>query len=176
MSRKCDGTKDFKIPCNCFIQGPAGPQGPQGPQGPAGESGLSAYGGRYNDEFQFINLTIGSTEQVPLPSTMPNSNTTYSDNSITVLEDGVYEINYFMYASVKLATLITLAVRNNGTDIPSTVISRLVEVDTGTIYSGSTIVTLSSGDEIDMAISALVAVGITLGTGVNATLTLKKIN
>jgi len=38
------------------------------------------------------------------------------------------------------------------------------------------IVTLAAGDVIDMALSALLAVGVTLGTGVNATLTVKKLN
>ena len=41
---------------------------------------------------------------------------------------------------------------------------------------GSIILTLTAGDVIDMAISALVAVGVTLGTGVNATLTVKKLD
>lgn len=107
---------------------------------------------------------------------MPSLNTTYTDNSITVNQAGVYEINYFINASVEVATLLTLAVRVNDVNIPSTVISRLVEVDVGTIYSGSTIVTLAKGDTIDMVLSALLAVGVTLGNGVGATLTVKKLN
>lgn len=107
---------------------------------------------------------------------MPNLNTTYSNNSIIVKEDGIYEINYFMNASVKLATFLTLAIRCNGVNIPSTVISRLVDVDVGTVYSGSTIVSLPKNAKIDMVMEALIMVGITLGTGVNATLTIKKLN
>ena len=138
--------------------------------------GLNAYGGRFNNDPSCIQIVVGSESQIPLPNTMPNLNTTYTDNSITVNQAGVYEINYFINASVEVATLLTLAVRVNGVNIPSTIISRLVEVDVGTIYSGSTIVTLAKGDEIDMALSALLAVGITLGTGVGATLTVKKLN
>ncbi len=108
---------------------------------------------------------------------MPNLNITYTPtNSITVAQAGTYEINYYSNISVALGTTVTLAVRNNGTNIPSTIISRVLSVGVGSVYSGSTIVTLAAGDVIDMAISALLAVGVTLGSGVNATLSVKKIN
>lgn len=164
--------------------GPIGPQGIQGIQGPTGptgprgnSSGLSAYGGKFNNRTQFLNITIGSQIQIPLNSTMPNLNTNYGiPNSITVNEAGTYEINYFNNVTAAVATAITMAVRINGNNIPSTVISRLVSVGLTSTYNGSTIVTLNAGDTIDMALSALISVGITLGTGVNATLTVKKLN
>ncbi len=154
------------------------PQGPTGPTGAAGPTaGLNAYGGKYNDATQTLNLGIGTQTQIPLPSSMPNLNTTYTPtNSITVAQAGTYEINYFTNLSVALGTTVTLAVRNNGTNIPNTVVSRVLSVGTGSIYSGSVIVTLTAGAVIDMAISALLAVGVTLGTGVNSTLTVKKLN
>ena len=108
---------------------------------------------------------------------MPNLNATYTPtNSITVTQAGTYEINYFSNVSAALATTVTQSVRVNGTNIPSTVISRALSVGVNSIYSGSTIVTLAAGDVVDMALSALLAVGVTLGTGVNATLTVKKLN
>lgn len=146
------------------------------PATPSKKNGLASFGGRFSDAHQIIRIVIGSDSQVPLPSTMPNLNTTYKDNTIIVEEAGIYEINYFVNASVELATFLTLAVRSNGVNIPSTVISRLVDVDTGNFYSGSTIVSLPAKAEIDMVMSALIAVGITLGTGLNATLTVKKLN
>lgn len=139
-------------------------------------NGLRAFGGRFSDETNVINIEVGRDNIIPLSSTMSNLNTTYTDNSITINQNGIYEINYFMNVSVEVATLLTLAVRRNGVEIPSTIIRRLVEVDTGTVYSGSTIVELSQGDVIDMSLSALIALGITLGDGVNATLTVKKLN
>ncbi len=108
---------------------------------------------------------------------MPVSNATYTPaNSITVAEAGTYEINYYSNVSVALGTTVTLAIRINGTNIPSTVISRVLSVGVGSVYSGSTIVTLAAGNVIDMAISALLAVGVTLGSGVNATLSVKKLD
>ena len=172
-------TLDFVIP-----QGPTGPQGITGPTGTTGPTGatgpangLNAYGGKYNNTSQVLNIAIGSSTQIPLANNMPNLNTTYTPtNSITVTQAGTYEINYFSNISAALATTVTQAVRINGTNIPSTIISRALQVGVGSTYAGSSIVTLAAGDVIDMAISALLAVGITLGTGVNATLSVKKLN
>lgn len=169
-------TIDFVIP-----QGPTGPTGITGTTGPTGATGpangLNAYGGKYNNTSQTLNLTIGSATQIPLANNMPNLNTTYTPtNSITVTQAGTYEINYFSNVSAALGTTVTQAVRINGTNIPSTIISRILSVGVGSTYTGSTIVTLAAGDVIDMAISALLAVDLTLGSGVNATLSVKKIN
>lgn len=158
---------DFTIP-----QGITGPTGPTGPS-----SGLSAYGGKFNNTSQTINLSVGTQAQIPLASSMPNLRTTYTPtNSITVEQAGTYEINYYSNLSVAVGTTLTMAVRANGTNIPQTVISRVLSVGTGSIYSGSVIVTLPAGAIVDMALSALLAVGVTLGTGVNATLSVKKIS
>lgn len=155
--------------------GPTGPQGLTGPTGPT--AGLNAYGGKYSNTAQTLNLGIGTQTQIALPNNMPNLNTTYTPaNSITVAQAGTYEINYYTNVSAAVATTLTMAIRNNGTNIASTVVSRALSVGVASIYSGSTIVTLAVGDVIDMAVSALIAVGVTLGTGVNATLSVKKLN
>ena len=158
------------------ITGPTGSTGATGPTGPASE-GLKAYGGKYNNTEQIINLSITTPSQVPLANTMPNSNTTYTtENTITTSQSGTYEINYFINMSAAVATTVTIAVRNNGTNIPSAVISRALSVGKNLLYSGSAIVNLASGANIDLAMSSLLAVGITLGTGVNASLTIKRLN
>ncbi len=148
---------------------------PQGPTGPV--AGLSVYGGKYNNTSSTLSLGLGTQTQIPLPLSLPSQNTIYTTtNSITVQQGGIYEINYFANLSVAIGTTVTLAVRANGTNIPSTVTSKVLSVSTSSIYSGSTIVQLQANTNIDMAISALVAVGITLNTGTNATITVKKIS
>lgn len=166
-------TLDFTIP-----QGPTGPAGIGGATGPTGPAnGLNAYGGKYNNTPSTLNLIIGSATQIPLANAMPNLNTTYTPaNSITVAQAGTYEINYFSNVSAAVGTTVTQAVRINGTNIPSTIISRVLAVGVGSTYTGSTIVTLAAGDVLDMAVSALLAVGLTLGAGVNATLSIKKLD
>lgn len=108
---------------------------------------------------------------------MPNRGVTYTTaNSINIASAGSYEINYYSNISATVATTLTLAVRVNGNNIPSATIFRTLSVGTGSIYSGSVIVTLAPGDVVDMAASATLSLGVTLGTGVNATLSVKRLN
>ena len=168
------------------VTGPTGPTGATGATGIAGVTGptgatgaadLNAYGGLYNTTPQTLNLTVGGTTQLPLPSTMPLKNVAYSPaNSITASTAGVYEVNYYTNVSAAIGTTVTMAVRRNGTAIPQATVSRVLSVGVGSVYSGSFIITLNAGDVIDMALSALLAVGITLGGGVNTTLTIKQIS
>ena len=149
--------------------------GATGPTGPS--AGLSAYGGRFNNTTQTITLGIGTQTPIPLANTMPNRGVTYTTaNSINIQSAGSYEINYYSNILATVATTLTLAVRVNGTSIPSATISRALYVGTWSIYSGSVIVTLAPGDVIDMAVSATLALGVTLGTGVNVTLSAKRLN
>ena len=166
--------------------GPIGPTGPTGatgatgatgPTGPTGIADLNAYGGLYNNTPQTLNLSIGGTTQLPLPTTMPLKNVAYTPaNSITVSTAGVYEINYYTNVSAAVGTTVTMSVRRNGTAIPQATVSRVLSVGVGSLYNGSFIIALNAGDVIDMAISALLAVGVTLGNGVNTTLTVKQIS
>ncbi len=171
------------------VTGPTGPTGPTGatgatglagvtgPTGATGTADLNAYGGLYNTTPQTINLTLGGTTQLPIPTPMPLKNVTYAPaNSITVGTTGVYEINYYTNLSAALGTTVTMSVRRNGTAIPQASISRVLAVGVGSLYNGSFIISLTAGDVIDMALSALLAVGVTLGGGVNTTLTVKQIS
>lgn len=138
---------------------------------------MSAYGTRYSTAPQTLNLTVGGTTPVPLPTNGPAKGVTYTPaNSITVTDAGIYEINYSTTLTAALAATVTFAVRFNGTDIPSATISRALSVGTGSLFSGSTVVDLAAGTVIDMVISALLAVGITLGSGLNAILSVKKLD
>ncbi len=160
--------------------GPTGAIGATGPTGATGATGvadLNAYGGLYNATPQTLNLTIGGTTQLPIAATMPLKNVSYAPaNSITVSATGVYEINYYTNVSAALGTTVTLEVRRNGTAIPQATLSRVLAVGVGSLYNGSFIITLNAGDVIDMALSALLAVGVTLGGGVNTTLTVKQLS
>ena len=103
-------TIDFTIP-----QGPTGPTGITGPTGATGPAnGLNAYGGKFSNTSQTLNISLGSATQIPLANNLPNLNTTYTPaNSITVAQAGTYEINYFSNISAAVATTITQAVRAN---------------------------------------------------------------
>ena len=150
---------------------------PRGDTGPGGGGGLLAYGGKYNDTAQTLNLLIGSQEQLPLAVDMPASNVDLSPvNSLQIQESGVYEINYMFNASASVGASVTLSVRRNGTIIPSTEEQHLLAVATESIYSGSVIENLSAGDLLDMAVSALAALTLSLSTGVTVTLSVKRLD
>ena len=150
---------------------------PRGDTGPGGGGGLLAYGGKYNDTAQTLNLLIGSQEQLPLAVDMPASNVDPSPvNSLQIQESGVYEINYMFNASASVGASVTLSVRRNGTIIPSTEEQHLLAVATESIYSGSVIENLSAGDLLDMAVSALAALTLSLSTGVTVTLSVKRLD
>lgn len=122
-------------------------------------------------------MTVGGTTQIPLPTNAPSEGVTYTPaNSITVTNAGTYEINYTTTLTAALATTVTFAVRVNGTNVPSATISRALAVGTSSLFNGSTVVNLAAGSVIDMALSALLAVGITLGSGLNALLSVKKLD
>ena len=107
---------------------------------------------------------------------MPVSNVTIGTNTLTVNQSGVYEINFFTTATAALGAAVTVQVRRNGVALPETIVTRTLAVNVGTVFSGSVITNLNAGDVIDLATRALLALGLTLGSGVNATLTVKKIS
>ena len=146
---------------------------PRGDTGPAGSGALNAYGGKYNNTTQTLNLLLGTQTVLPLPVSMPLNNVGSGTNSLSIQQSGVYEINYMFNASASLGAAVTLAVRRNGTNIPSTEERHLLAVATESIFSGSVITTLSAGDAIDIAVSAAVALALTLSTGVTVTLSVK---
>ena len=117
------------------VTGPTGATGAAGITGPTGATGaadLNAYGGLYNTTPQTLNLTVGGTTQLPLPSTMPLKNVAYSPaNSITASTAGVYEVNYYTNVSAAIGTTVTMAVRRNGTEIPQATVSRVLSVGVG---------------------------------------------
>ena len=170
------------------LVGPTGPQGIQGltgptgatvatgATGPAGESvaGLSAYGGKYNATQQTISLTASTPVNVELPTSMPSADVTYAPaNSITIVEPGDYEINYLTNLTSTNSGTVELAVRNNSNNIASATLTNRFSDGENAIYSGSTIVTLATGDVIDMVVTSNEAV---TGSINDATLSVKKLN
>lgn len=149
---------------------------PRGDTGPGGGGGLIAYGGKYNDATQTIDLAVGATTPLPLPVDMPANNVTLGADNLTIEQSGIYEINYMFNASASLGAAVTLAVLNNGAPIPETEEIHLLAIGVESIYSGSVITSLSAGDVLTMSVSSAVALTLTLSTGVTVTLTAKKLD
>ena len=110
---------------------------------------------------------------------MPSNNVTLGTDDITIIETATYEINYMVTVStVLLAVDLSAGVRvNGGTNfIPSTLQTRTLSLTLTTLFEGSTIVDLTAGDVIDLAVESTTTVASSLTGGLTAYLTVKKIS
>lgn len=154
---------------------PQGPTGPTGPQGTPGSNGLTSYGGKYSTTNQVFTTDLGTPTEVTLPTLMPSLDiNTANPNTITIITPGDYEITYNVLAEVNNAGNLSLAVRNNGTDIPGTLQTLNLTANKSENFGGSIITTLAAGNVIDIALTS--TVNNTDGTVNQASLTLKKLN
>ena len=166
--------------------GPAGPTGPQGEPGPA--AGGHAFGGLYNPNTQLLFFTqANSYLRVSMQGILPNKNVAANgDSTLTVLLDGVYEINYNLLLNTSKAADVSSAVRRNGTVLQQTRGVQTMSVDSSTSLSfdarlsGSTLVSLQAGNVIDLAMSIVNVLPANLDAilngNVNTTLTIKKLD
>jgi hypothetical protein len=132
----------------------------------------------YNTTATNLTILLGIPSQIPFSNNMVLLNTTTGTNTLTVTSAGVYELNFGLLFNVALATTFTVAVRLNNTNIAAATINRILGTGTATSVesTGSIILTLAAGSQLDMAISALVGVGVTLPAGLNAYLSVKRLN
>ena len=192
--------------------GATGPQGPAGPTGATGAdglpgttgatgltgaagatetaaAGLAAYGGLYNAGTQLVFFTQPNTYvKVQLNRALVLHNVTADPTSstLTVLQEGDYEINYNVLMNASRAIDVAVAVRNGGSVIAQTRGSQTLAVDSTTTLSydgrlsGSTIVHLLPQSVLDLSVQILNTVpsglDVAINGYVNATLTVKKLN
>lgn len=155
--------------------GAQGPQGPVGATGASGTNGLASYGGLYSLVTTTLALTSTPTA-LTLSGQMPLSNVTYGTNSVTVSNGGVYEVVYRLSGTTSADTTLTLSIGQNGTSLPSTVVTRDFVSGTPREVGGSMLITLTAGDTVTLLAGVAADVTFTPSTGVNATLTLKQLS
>jgi len=137
----------------------------------------NVYGGIRSNDAQTITSGGRLQSQIPMPLTDPSINVSYdTENTISVDQTGDYEVQYSLVASPSLPVTLTAALRLDGSDIPTTVMSRPLGANTSSELVGSAILSLHAGDELDMAISTNLGADITLGRGLNAYIILKRLD
>lgn len=159
--------------------GPTGPTGATGSDGTDGENGLAAYGGLSNTTTPAAALQANavSTVQIQLPDGMSSNNVSYTPaNSLTVINPGDYEINFWVDLVDVCARMVTIAIRRNGVNIPNATITRNIRSGMNTVFSGSIILPLAAGDVIDMTLTLSSEDSNNFVNDVNASLTIKKID
>ena len=167
--------------------GPQGPIGPTGATGPAGEAGLGlvAYGGLYNSTTQTPAITTAGTYvPIDLDTAMTGQDVDYGTSTITINTAGDYEIIYNIEVTGTEENTYSVAVRNNGTVLAQTISTALSKstnaggTDFGTHLAANTIITLTAGDIIDLAITTEETPDgtTTILPNGSATLTIKKLD
>ncbi len=116
--------------------------------------GLHAFGGRYGNAAQPVDMTADIPAVVALPSTTSAKHVAYTlVGSITVEEAGVYFLLYSIFARFNAAATLTFAVRVNGNPILATANTVTVTSAAYSVnYMGNTIVDLPVGAVVDVAI------------------------
>ena len=155
------------------IQGEVGPQGPVGPAGADGTNGLASFGGAYSTTTTAIGLTTTPTT-LTLNTVLPLSNVTAGTNSLTVANDGTYEITYGIRGSVEPDATVTLAVTQNGANIPQSVITSDFTVDDQNL-ANVTLANLSVGDVLTLVATSSVDTTFTPNDNVNTYLIVKQL-
>ena len=155
------------------IQGEVGPQGPVGPAGADGTNGLASFGGAYSTTATAIDLTTTPTT-LTLNNILPPSNVTVGTNSLTVANTGTYEVTYGIRGSVTPDATVTLAVTQNGTNIPQSVITSDFTVDNQELAS-VTLANLTAGDVLTLVASSSVDTTFTPNDNVNTYLIVKQL-
>ncbi len=157
-------------------QGIVGPQGPQGPTGPTGPAAISAFGRKYDNSTNNINLQENVAQTIPLASNGPNSGIGVDTaNALTINESGTYKVDYYFSGSTSQNANITVEINQNQTSIGSTTIIKDTTANVDTDFIGSSINSFATGDKITLTIESTSTVTVTPTTGTSAYLNIYKI-
>lgn len=158
------------------LTGPQGPQGIQGETGPAGAdgtNGLASYGGAYTTGVTTYALTTTPTN-LPLGALLPSSDVTVGTNTITIVNAGTYEVDYGIRGSVTTPATVTLAIQQNGVDVPQTIVTQTFTATEG-ILAHRTFVTLNAGDTLTLSAVASADTNFVTSDDVSTYLTIKQL-
>ena len=156
--------------------GEPGPQGPQGPTGPTGPAATSAFGRKYDNSTNNINLQENVAQTIPLASNGPNSGIGVDTaNALTINESGTYKVDYYFSGSTSQNANITVEINQNQTSIGSTTIIKDTTANVDTDFIGSSINSFAAGDKITLTIESTSTVTVTPTTGTSAYLNIYKI-
>lgn len=166
------------------IEGPTGPtgatgmngiEGPTGPTGATGTEGITTYASLYVDNGPTI--AAGSTVLFNQVAALNGGiNFTTGTGSITIIEDGVYEINIGMLFSASTSTTISFNLMKNAISIPG---ARIAAPTASTIrtteYTNSIITNLNIGDVLTLTNSSSISVQLDGSGNVDTYITIKRI-
>lgn len=196
-NQNCCSSARLDFGCRCCPSGPPGPPGCPGPIGPTGATGatgptgatgatgfdgatgptgatgatgvaiLSSYGTYVSTTARTISLG-GDVILDSVQNTSAGLTFTPGQATVTVQNAGDYYIVYSVRTTVAVGATISLQV--NGSDVPNSGLSALVDTTQRTGYAT---VTLAAGDTVSIGTSG---VAVSLATGANAFLSLTQLS
>lgn len=156
--------------------GPTGPTGPQGPTGAQGPEKTPAFGRKYDNSTNNINLQENVAQEIPLASNGPNFGITIeTQNALTINESGTYKVDYFFSGSTNTNANVTVEIKQNQTPIGSTTIIKDTNANVDTDFIGSSINSFAAGDKISLNIESTSTITISPASGTSAYLNIFKL-
>ena len=150
---------------------------PRGETGPAGPTAIETYVRKYNTSTDNISLETNIAQNIPLGNNGPtNKITTATQNTLTIVENGVYLVEYGFSGSSSTNATLTVEVKQNANAIDSTSIVKTVTANNNADFNSSTINSFAVGDEIGLSIKSSTAATITPANGTNAYLNIVRIS
>ncbi len=149
------------------------PQGPTGPVGPS--NGLNAYGGIYSNCLNVLHLDKDNSVILPLSDKMLANHMNYfTENSITIEQNGTYEISFVVDVATSQKANITLSVWDNGNLVIATEKTKSLASNEKTVFSGNTICNLQKDSIIRITVASDEITEVAIDE--NASLVIKKID
>ena len=149
------------------------PQGPTGPIGPS--NGLNAYGGIYSNCLNVLYLGIDNSVILPLNDKMLENHMNYTtENSITIEQNGTYQISFVVDVATSKKANITVSVWDNENLVLATEKTKSLAINEKTVFSGNTICNLQKDSIIRITIASDVETEVAIDE--NASLVIKKID
>jgi hypothetical protein len=135
-----------------------------------------AYGGLYDDGVQSIVIAPGGTEPVVIGEAMSGDNVTLGTNTITINQGGNYQVEFMVMLQSTTGTFdLSVGVQINGNfSEPSLLIGTEITSDFEFIKVGS-IVTLSAGDILGLAVSSTTGGSLLFGPSLNVSLSVMRL-
>ena len=134
---------------------------------------MASYGGAYTTGVTTYALTTTPTN-LPLGALLPSSDVTIGTNTITIVNAGTYEVDYGIRGSVTTPATVTLAIQQNGVDVPQTIVTQTFTATEG-ILAHRTFVTFDSGDTITLTADASADTNFVTSDDVSTYLTIKQL-
>ncbi len=120
-------------------------------------------------------MTPLTPQVIPFTGALPSSNVVPGATSLAIGSTGTYNVHYTIYATPSLGLDLSAEVRVNGITVAESVTTRTIAAGTEVAFTITTIVPLTTGEVVDLALTTPTASTVTLAPNVGAILSLEQL-